>query len=740
MRVPSVLTWASAALCLLAALAPSVDASAVTAGAPEHLIATGGECVRTFHSKGSVGCRSRSNKDIEPLFAVDSADDLARFVRGDAPTQDKAQKYVLVMPEALLTYDAIASAIDRIGGVFAYPQFSVANASFASSTPQGAGTVDGALNPFAGVNVSWNAGGNGLIERELPFPVVLLANERVGEAFTARAKTNAQDNSGATYKAFLKYYFGPEAMTSLECLRFKNIYGQQSPKCDPIGGQSAWSVRGDRSAQSIVLATAAMDASGLSHVLSPGANTAASGLVALLAAAQALQAIPDSAFGKKLVFAAFQAEKFGFVGSRKFLEDLQRFTRDPKTACAFPVTDSASPFGSDFCTHPMLSSTAFASLSLADIAYAIAVDQVGILPPSGNFTVHVNPLANSSATVSAATETTTTETLAKVIMTAPSAGKTFSVGTTGALPPTPLTSFVNAGEYGRADLVGAVIAGYDGNAAPGTFNTRHDTVDRIDVAAVTKASQVLAETLYTLAAKTVSTTELKTIQVNRTHVGELLTCISTNWRCDLMKSVSAPAVATMLEYLDLSSSSYPAFQKPATLYSGPLDVNRQMLVKKRASKDDVSYYTLYNQSWSETTDSVKLFPNAYEVFTRAALAAAMVDAPTAKAASACTKSQTCGKGMECVAPGVCVKQAAYFHFAISPGLERTKTLGLYAIVNESLPLWTEPQWENDIGSYVFPDPGELIGWLALAIGVAVTGVGVVLARFVLTSVHKMKLL
>lgn len=37
-----------------------------------------------------------------------------------------------------------------------------------------------------------------------------------------------------------------------------------------------------------------------------------------------------------------------------------------------------------------------------------------------------------------------------------------------------------------------------------------------------------------------------------------------------------------------------------------------------------------------------------------------------------------------------------------------------------MPLWTEPSWNSDVGSYVFPDPGETIGWVALVIGLAVT--------------------
>lgn len=735
MRISSAIAWAAAAVTALSTVA-YVDAAAVTAGAPEHLVSTGGECVRLFHSQGDVGCRSLSNADMAVLFPIATKDELELFLNGEASTQESDAKYVLVMPESLLDYDTLEKGLARIGGVFAYPQFGTKNMTFAPATPQGFGTVDGALNPFTSKKVKWNSAGNGLIEKSLPFPVVLLQDEATGAVFQDRARTNVKAEAGATYKAFMKYYFGPEEMNSVKCLTFKNIYDRRHPKCDPIGGQSAWSMRGDTTASEIVLAMTSMDATSLSHVLSPGANTGASGLVALLAAAEALKVFPDSEFNKKIVFAAFQAEKFGFVGSRKFLSDIQAFTKDPKNACTFPVTGSKSPFGTNFCTEPMLSSVEFANLALADISYAIAVDQVGILPSSGNFTVHVNPnaaTANGSST------------LVDAIVNAPSAASTFSTGSTGALPPTPLSSFVNDAEFGQKDLVSAVIAGYDGSFSSGAaFNSRHDVYGLLDVAAVTKASQVLAETIYQLAVETPSSDKLKTIEVKKDLVQDMLLCVSTNWRCDLMKNYSTPSVATMIEYLDLVDSALPSFAKPPTLYPGALDTNRQMLIKTGADgSSDASYYALYNQTWSEDSNRVKLFPNAYEVFTRSFLASAMVDSTTAKAATACTKSQDCadgGKGMECVYPGVCAKQSAYFHFAISPGLKRTKDLGIYDIVDESMPLWTEPQWDGDIGSYSFPDPGVWIGWISLLIGAVTTGVGFVLSRMFLSSVHKMKLL
>ncbi|ETK95667.1 hypothetical protein L915_01424 [Phytophthora nicotianae] len=230
------------------------------------------------------------------------------------------------------------------------------------------------------------------------------------------------------------------------------------------------------------------------------------------------------------------------------------------------------------------------------------------------------------------------------------------------------------------------------------------------------------------------------IEVDTWLVESMLSCITTDWNCGLMKKYSQFMVTTLIEYLSLTDSASPSYSEPATVYPGTLNRDRSMMVLK---KSDASYYSLFNESWSDEDYAVRLFPNAYEVFTRAFLASAMVPNATADGAPSCSQSQGCsdgGKGMECVYPGVCVKKSAFHHEASSPGIKRTDTPLQYDVVNSSHPIWTEPQWANDIGSYSFPDPGAWIGWITLAIGVVVTGLGVGASFMVLRSVQKMKLM
>lgn len=74
---------------------------------------------------------------------------------------------------------------------------------------------------------------------------------------------------------------------------------------------------------------APMDSAAFFHDAAYGANSAVTGVVAVLGAAAALADIPDVAkLPRKIVFAFFQGEAWSFVGSRRFVADLQNFTCD----------------------------------------------------------------------------------------------------------------------------------------------------------------------------------------------------------------------------------------------------------------------------------------------------------------------------------------------------------------------------------------------------------------------------
>jgi nicastrin len=105
--------------------------------------------------------------------------------------------------------------------------------------------------------------------------------------------------------------------------------------CDPVGGHSVWGAMGTPAivnySRPVVVATASFDSTAFFHDLATGAEGSISGAIALLAAADALTRadVPNMEdLDKQLVFALFDAESWGFVGSRAWVADVQEFKCD----------------------------------------------------------------------------------------------------------------------------------------------------------------------------------------------------------------------------------------------------------------------------------------------------------------------------------------------------------------------------------------------------------------------------
>ncbi|RYG57221.1 hypothetical protein EON66_00900 [archaeon] len=137
---------------------------------------------------------------------------------------------------------------------------------------------------------AWNPVGRDLLSIRYRFPMVTVEAD-AGADLLSRAYENAAGafQSYPMHAVNMLFYMGPDSLTSSTCLT--------DSSCLPLGGQSVWSSVGrlaraggnvGATQKPIVLAAVGMDARSLFHPTAFGANTAASGLVAMLAAADAL--------------------------------------------------------------------------------------------------------------------------------------------------------------------------------------------------------------------------------------------------------------------------------------------------------------------------------------------------------------------------------------------------------------------------------------------------------------------
>ena len=409
-------------------------------------------CVTLYSASGSAGCSSPRAGSTAALLPVSSAAEVAQF--GAAATPAHA-----VMAAAFFT-NATLAALDATGnlaGVLLLP----------GATPPAR------FSPAA--SNSWNVNGEGLLPRSLSIPIFEVVSADVAADLAARAASNVAKLTGAggalAYPrnvARLDTFMGPDGMDSVKCLAGGN--------CMPLGGMSAWASKGALEGGAgaslpIILATAAMDSTALFHDAARGADDSISGLVALLAAADALSGVaPGNLPTRRIVFAAFQGEAYGAIGSRKFVADVANFT------CAAHLPATASPIGKRLCLSPLTVDAAFESLTLERIDQVVAVHGVGSRASTGDLTVHRAASPASAALAGLAT----------------AAGAALATGASGRLPPTPADTFVAALPSTAAAIV---LTRYDASFEDAYYRSRFDGAENVNASRVAEAARVLTQTL-----------------------------------------------------------------------------------------------------------------------------------------------------------------------------------------------------------------------------------------------------
>ena len=255
--------------------------------------------------------------------------------------------------------------------------------SAAPSAPQGLRTPSQLLN-YGNSYYSWNSIGDGLMEKNLyGVPTALVNDADVGKYLldAVRRSDNGDDAADSDIVASFDYYMGPDEMDSFQCLAWRDVGdGQWRPKCQPLTGNSVWATAGglqqqerrrrrqqrqledanaDASKEVFVVGTA-IDAASMFYGAAPGASTGASNTLALLMAAKLFGAYVDddtvAALSKDVVLGFFQAEAFGFLGSRAFLQDVAGFEcqdglevpsvasdNTSAPACLYPATQPRLP-------------------------------------------------------------------------------------------------------------------------------------------------------------------------------------------------------------------------------------------------------------------------------------------------------------------------------------------------------------------------------------------------------------
>jgi len=477
-------------------------------------------CVRLADQNGFIGCSSQRSGSIGSLWPIQSDQDVNDFVQ--TFSKEDSEPKIIVINSTVFTKENVDLLVgtNRINGFLVcqggapYYNGSASNYELIRGFSPVHKFPQQKFGLHKDSNFEWNPLGNAFAYESFNIPMFAIDSynskyyELMQHAQSNKNSNFAYPRFGASLNSFMYATENSEV-----CLR----RGQ----CLPIGGQSVWATFGGsiNSSKEIVLFIAPMDSNAFFHDLAIGADADMSGVLAILTALEAVSSVyPPSGFERQLVVAFFDAESWGYIGSKRFVDDIMNFQ------CQSPGSD-------DGCSNPYRYSLEFQHIKIDNIVAIIELNQVGNL-------FHNNP---DTATVYVHQEPGGTNQLLQLLSSA-TTGLNIVVqpasSTNPGIPPSSLMSFLAQ----KPSLNGVVLAEHYAQYTNNFYHSQFDTENNIEINSIIVISSLLARTMIALASNSNSTSE---IYVNSSLAAELVNCLVYSLACPLVR-----------HYLDFYSYSF----------------------------------------------------------------------------------------------------------------------------------------------------------------------------------------
>lgn len=455
-------------------------------------------CVRLLNLSGEIGCANPGReKVVAPVVRLKNVDQLA-------------ESYTVLISE-----DEIQNFFDSVSKDQILAK-KVAGVLIESSTepPRGEGGFSpvekfpqAKFAPYKNMNYEWNPPGSNILWRKYNFPVFLLSKDSTSVLREIAAKNEKGRN---TYTVGVAEFDLVMQTTKVGTHDSKSCLEQQS--CLPLGGYSVLSSLPPldtiiEKPKPIILTVASMDSASFFRDKSPGADSPLSGMISLLAAVEALShADGVNELNKQLVFLVFTGEAWGYLGSRRFLAELD------------------------------MNSDVVHGLNSTLIEQVIEVGSTGKAFNRGLNSFFIHAARGSSASnktfdaLQSAQESLGSST--KISMASKS---------NPGIPPSSLMSFLRK----NSSVSGLVLEDFDTSFRNKFYHSHWDDISNINSSAVATAASLVARTLYILGSgdKASNKKALDAINVNSSLVEELIGCLLTcepGLSCGLVKDYIAP--------------------------------------------------------------------------------------------------------------------------------------------------------------------------------------------------------
>ncbi|KAK9074877.1 hypothetical protein SSX86_003196 [Deinandra increscens subsp. villosa] len=462
-------------------------------------IIDGYPCVRLLNLSGEIGC---ANPGLDKVVAP-----IVKFKKDIELVQSSSLLVASYDFESFLSRVSSDSNFARnVAGVLV--ESGAQNQTHSEGSSPDKKFPQAEFSPYKNNEFNWNPTGSGIMWGLYDFPVFLLSESSTQSLQEIAVKNENKDTYAAEVTEFDLVMQTTKAGThdSESCLRERT--------CLPLGGYSVWSalpaqnISSSSSKKPIVLTVASMDSASFFRDKSLGAESSLSGMITLLAAVDALSRIEDlDKLSKQLVFVVFTGEAWGYLGSRRFLLELDQHT------------DAVNGINSTL------------------IETVIEVGSVGKGYDQGVKTFYAHTAEVSSST---------NKTLSAIQKARDSLGtesikySTASESNPG-IPPSSFMSFLKQNPH----TPGVVLEDFDTSFTNKLYHSHLDDLSNINSSAIVAAASLVARTLYILASnKDLSDSSLNSVKVNSSLVDELLGCLlncEPGLSCDLVNHYISPS-------------------------------------------------------------------------------------------------------------------------------------------------------------------------------------------------------
>ncbi|XP_046743799.1 nicastrin isoform X2 [Diprion similis] len=283
-------------------------------------------CFRRHNGTNQFGCSSSRSGSVGVIHIVENETELVWLEKNG-----NAGPYTAVVPFSMFTRDTLIRLqnTEKINGILLTYNSSLERPSHYSPDD----TCPNRYSGFKQCNTDkpWNPWGSALLMEDWPFPMFHLKDEsQLNDVKSCFTTFNAHDRDSQSQRSLCALEmksFMFSAVDSETCIRRSMPRWNFNPPqyCDPLGDRNIhWPLAAlDNETESVILVTARLDASSLFDALAPGASSAVTGLVTLIATAHYLHNMNPIVGKTNVVFSLLNGEAFDYIGSSRFVYDLK---------------------------------------------------------------------------------------------------------------------------------------------------------------------------------------------------------------------------------------------------------------------------------------------------------------------------------------------------------------------------------------------------------------------------------